>query len=113
MSSSLFVTTAFLPFGSTTSVLPLTLIDKILQIHLATKKLLTAQTQKAMPSDTVMKRVGTRRSSAMPIQKREKRTAAMKDRAIVPAAKEAKRRRGVRLRANWIARNAYSIGLFH
>lgn len=49
----------------------------------------------------------------MPIQKREKRTAAMKDRAIVPAAKEAKRRRGVRLRANWIARNAYSIGLFH
>jgi hypothetical protein len=81
------------------------------QIHLATKKLLTAQTQTAMPSDIVIKRVGISRSSARPIQKREKRIAVTRDRTIVPAAKEMKRRRGVRERANWIARNACSIGL--
>lgn len=80
------------------------------QIHLATKKLVTAQTQTAMPSDTVMKRVGTRRRSAIPIQKREKRIAVTRDRTIVPAAKETNRRRGVRERANWIARNACSMG---
>lgn len=87
--------------------MPLTVTGRIFQIHLATKKLLTAQIQTAIPNDTVMKRVGTRRSSAMPIQKREKRIAVMRDRATVPAAKETKRRRGVRERANWIARNAW------
>jgi hypothetical protein len=45
----------------------------------------------------------------MPTQNSEKRTAVMRDRATVPATKEPKRRRGVRDRANWIARNAYTI----
>jgi hypothetical protein len=86
--------------------LPDTLTGKIFQIHLATRKLLTAQTQTAIPNDTVTKRVGMRRRSAMPIQNRENMTAATRDTAIIPAVKETKSRRGVRDRPNWIARNA-------
>ena len=109
MPSVLFVKTAFLPFGSITSVLPRTLTGRIFQIHLATKKLLTAQIQTAIPNDTVTKRVGMRRSSAIPIQNREKRTATTRDTTTIPAAKETKRRRGVKDKANWIARNACMI----
>jgi hypothetical protein len=53
-----------------------------------------------IPNDTVTKSVGMRRSSAIPIQNREKRIAETRDKATVPATKETKRRRGVRDRAN-------------
>jgi hypothetical protein len=43
--------------------------------------------------------------SAMPIQKREKRSAAMRERASTPIVKERKRARGVKVRRSWIARN--------
>lgn len=45
-----------------------------------------------------MKRVGTRTKSAMPIQKREKRRAVMKERASVPSAKARNRATGVKER---------------
>ena len=45
----------------------------------------------------------------MPIQNTENRTAVTRDTATIPAAKEMKRRRGARDRANWIARNAYIV----
>jgi hypothetical protein len=59
-----------------------------------------------MPSETVTKSVGTRRRSAMPIQKREKRRAVMKERASVPRAKARNRAMGVNERTNWIRTKA-------
>jgi hypothetical protein len=52
-----------------------------------------------------MKSVGTRTRSAMPIQKREKRRAVMKERARAPSTNERKRATGVKERRNWISRN--------
>jgi len=49
--------------------------------------------------------VGRSSSSATPIQKSEKTSAAIRERERTPRAKEAKRRRGVRERESWIARN--------
>jgi hypothetical protein len=92
-------------------VFPLTLTGKTLYTHLAIKKLLTAHTQSAMPRDTVTKRVGMRRSSAMPVQKSEKRRAVMRESASVPATKEKKRRSGVRERRNWMLRKAWFLKL--
>jgi hypothetical protein len=45
-----------------------------------------------------MKSVGTRTKSAMPIQKREKRSAVMKERASVPSAKARNTATGVKER---------------
>jgi hypothetical protein len=52
--------------------------------------------------------VGRRSKRAMPIQKSEKTRAARRERDSTPRVKEAKRRRGVRERASWIARNDYA-----
>jgi hypothetical protein len=76
-----------------------------LYTHFATRKLETAHIQTTIPSDTVMKSVGTRTRSAMPIQKREKRRAVMKERARAPSTNERKRATGVKERRNWISRN--------
>ena len=43
--------------------------------------------------------------SATPTQKREKRSAVMRERASTPIVKERKRARGVKARRSWIARN--------
>jgi hypothetical protein len=52
-----------------------------------------------------MNKVGTRTRSATPIQKSEKTAAVMKERRIVPTAKETKSRRGVAEKRSWMARN--------
>ncbi len=49
-----------------------------------------------------MKSVGTRRRRAIPIQKREKRRAVMKERASVPSAKARNKAIGVEERRNWV-----------
>lgn len=64
-----------------------------------------AQIQTTIASDTVMKSVGTRTSSATPIQKSEKRSAVMKERARVPSVKERKSASGVKERMSWVRRN--------
>ncbi len=69
------------------------------------RKLLTAQAQTTIPRETVMNRVGTKTSNAMPIQKRENRSAATKDSTRTPRTKERKRARGVKERASWMRRN--------
>jgi len=47
----------------------------------------------------------------MPVQKREKRRAVMRESASVPATKEKKRRSGVRERRNWMLRKAWFLKL--
>lgn len=54
-----------------------------------------------------MKRVGTRITRAMPIQKREKRRALMKERASVPSAKARNRATGVEERRTCIRAKVY------
>ena len=52
-----------------------------------------------------MKSVGTRMRRATPIQKREKRSAVIKDSASVPKAKARNRATGVDERTSWMSRN--------
>lgn len=54
-----------------------------------------------------MKRVGTSRIVAMPIQKREKRMADMKEKARTERVKVVKRRRGGREMARVVRRNVW------
>jgi hypothetical protein len=54
-----------------------------------------------------MNRVGTRTSNATPIQKRENKSAVMKEIARVPRAKERKSATGVKERRIWIRRNVF------
>jgi hypothetical protein len=56
-----------------------------------------------------MKSVGTRTSSATPIQKREKRRAVMKERRRRPSTKERKRARGVKERRSWVRRKVCGV----
>jgi hypothetical protein len=107
--SPLFVTTAFLPFGSPTSVLPLTLMGTMLYTHLAIRKLLTSQIHTAIPMLTVMNRVGSKTRSAIPIQNRENTAAVIRDRRSVPTVKEAKSRRGVAQRRIWTPRKVCTL----
>jgi len=86
-------------------VVPFTRTGTMLYTHLATRKLETAQIQTTIPRETVIKSVGTMTRSAMPTQKREKRSAVMKERARVPSTNERKRAMGVKERRNWIRRN--------
>jgi len=58
-------------------------------------KEVTAEIQTKKPVPVVTNSVGIRRKVAMPIQKREKRSAATKETSRVPMTKEVKRRSGV------------------
>lgn len=107
--SPVFSTTATFPFGSATSVLPFTLTGTTLYTHLATKKLVTAQTQTMIARLTVMKSVGTSTSSATPIQKSEKRRAVMSERKRTPREKERKSAMGVKERMSWERRKVFGV----
>jgi len=52
----------------------------------------------------VQNNVGRSTSSATPIQKREKRSALIKETSTVASVKEAKSARGVKERTSWIRR---------
>jgi hypothetical protein len=88
---------------------PLTLSGIRLYAHLATIKLVTAQSQMAMPRDTVTKSVGTSTRSATPIQKSEKSRAVINASRTVPMTKEAKRAMGVKESTIWMNKKAYGI----
>jgi tRNA A37 methylthiotransferase MiaB len=85
-----------------TSMPPLTLTGIISYSHFAPRKDTTAQSQTAMPHDTVTKRVGRRIMRAVPTQKREKRRAVVKEMRMVATEKEAKRARGRKEKASWM-----------
>jgi hypothetical protein len=58
-----------------------------------------------IPRETVMNSVGTSTRRATPVQKRENRSAVMKEMARVPRTNERKRAMGVKERRSWIRRN--------
>jgi hypothetical protein len=89
---------------------PLTLTGIILYAHRVTRNELTAQIQTAIPSDTVTNSVGTSTKSAAPIQNRMKSSAVMREKRIVPRAKEAKSARGVKERRSWMKRKDCMCG---
>jgi hypothetical protein len=86
---------------------PLTLTGIKLYTHLAMIKLLIAHIQTPIARETVTNRTGIRRIKATPTQKRENRRAVMKDRAMVPRAKEAKRAMGAKERMIWTKMKDY------
>jgi hypothetical protein len=87
MPFSSFTTWYSLPPGPSTCASPLMLTGSRAYRALATTKLPTAHAQTSTAMDDVTRMVGTRNSSATPIQKREKRMAAPRAKPTVERAK--------------------------